>query len=337
MDFSQIRGVEIPLNCPILCLADTIDICKDYAQHFMIEKNGVFEIAPMSANSIGTVFIGILADLPGWKEYAVDIHAKFAQDLQRFVLNNEKQLEDVNRARSMHPNGKNTTVPIAFKYVTALLILSVALKSTPYGNVLVNADNQLEVLCKIANIPLKTLSVSKETVDTMISIKVNLRAFIAQIAEPLFNDDLPGEEPNHKQIRKCVQKMISGWEMTGFMAIESFVFTTEILKAHIDRRILREVMEYKSQSEAMLKRLNGKPMGAYKLLFPSGPDMNPREICNLKWLAVNSNKRKHSSWSNFANIDNKTTIPVAELKQLFERKPVKRSCSDEEIIKKRRF
>lgn len=337
MDFSQIKEVEVPLNCPILCLADTIDICRNYAQNFMIEKNGVFEIAPMTANSIGTVFIGILADLPGWKDYAVDIHAKFAQDRQRFILNNEKQLEDVNRARAMHPNGENAVVPVAFKYATAMLILSVALKSTPYGKVLASADIQLEDLCKIANIPLKTLSVSKDTVDTMISIKVNLRAFIAQIAEPIFNDDLPGEEPNHKQLRKCVQKMISGWEMTGFMAIESFVFTTEILKAHVDRRILLEVMEYTTQSDAMLKRLNGKPMGAYKLLFPHGPDMNPRKICNLKWLAVNSNKRRHSSWSNFANIDNKTTIPVFELKLLFEKKPVKRTCSDEEIIKKRRF
>lgn len=328
---------EIPLKCPILCLADSIDICQDYAQHFMIEKNGVFEIAPMSSNSIGTVLIGILADLPGWKDYAVDIHAKFAQDRQRCVLNNEKQLEDVNRAREMHPNGENSAVPVAFKYATALLILSVALKSTPYGKVLANADTQLEDLCKIANIPLKTLSISKDTVDTMIAIKVNLRAFIAQIAEPLFNDDLPGEEPNHKQIRKCVQKMISGWEMTGFIAIESFVFTPEILMAHVNPSILREVKIYKSQSEAMLKRLNGKPMGAYKLLFPNDPDMNPREICNLKWLAVNSNKRKHSSWSNFANIDNKTTIPVAKLKRLFVKLIVKHTCSDEEIIKKRRF
>lgn len=94
------------LACPILCLADTMERCKDYARYFMIEKNGVFEIAPMTAQSIGTVFIGILADLPGWKDSAIDIYAQFTQDRQRFVLDNEKQLADVNRARAMHPAGE---------------------------------------------------------------------------------------------------------------------------------------------------------------------------------------------------------------------------------------
>ena len=331
------RLCETTLNYSILCLANTIDLCKEYAQHFMIEKNGVFELAPMSAQSIGTVFIGILADLPGWKDYAIKIHAKFAEDRHHFVLENKKQLVDVNRARAMQLDGKSLAVPVAFKYATACLILSVALNSTPYRKVVAIADARLKSLCEIAKIPGKSMLVSAATVDTMISIKFNIREFIATISEPIFADDLPGEAPDHKKIRQCVQKMISGWEMTGFMAIESFIFMPDVLRALINHKILNEFLAYDSQCDAMLKRLNGKPMGAYKLLFPNGPDMEPRKICNLKWLAVNYNKSRHSSWSNFANIDTKTTIPVRQLRLLLEKLSAKRFGSDEDIIRKRRF
>lgn len=314
------------------CLVTNIDVCKYQAEYFLTVKNGKLEIAPMTNESIATVFIGILANLPGWKDFAVKIHAECAKNRQMFVLIDTKYT-DLNRAQAMH--GKNDLVPVAMRYAMIWLILSIVLKEKTYQQILMSANKRLLVLCKIAKMPPRMISINEATVNTINSIKDNIMAFIDKIAEPLFSVDLPEETPNDKLLRIYVQKMIEGWGMHSFMSIEAFVFTSNKCAAHYDVEIQKEIAHYMKQCEAILRRLNGKPIAAYKLFYPNAPDIVLNDIKQLKWLAIKARIR-NQTWSTTTDVHNEPGIDTNKLSLLVNTRIHSRATHSDGIIESQR-
>lgn len=305
--FVQPTFSNVPSNITALELPVIPHLMEKHADAAVTLKTGYqLEIAPLSTSLAFQVLAGFKGSLPVLcedKELFYDTIGldKLYFEKSQYVDSLIVKAGTYKQAMSARDeNGWIIKFPDELKFGVWFCMLNVSLKRQSEDKCREHFVKRMQAICDIAKIKPFKLAMSSVTYRSLINAHDHVRKYFKFFVKPIFighfNDQLT-------PVIDYIRTMLSGYEMSGFLAINSWLHTTPFTRAHVDQYILAEAKEYKKQYEEAKQACAEYPIDVYRLLVPNDKLVDMTKLQRLRFCAITWRRQQGGTWKDFKAVE----------------------------------
>lgn len=305
--FAQPNYVDVPSNIMQLEVPIIPMLMEKHALAAITIKTGYqIEIAPLSTSLAFQVLAGFKGILPVLNDDKEQFYALLGLDQTYFertqyvdpLIIKAGSYKQEFSARD--ENGRLIRFPDVLRYGVWFCMLNVALKRQSEEKCREHFIKRMQAICDIAKIKTFKLSMASVTYKSLIGAHDHVRKYFEYFVKPIFtghfNDELT-------PVIEYIRTMLSGYEMSGFLAINAWLHSTPFTRAHVDQYVLTEAKEYNKQLEEAKAACGEYPIDVYRLLVPNGKLVDMSKLQRLRFCAIAWRRSQGGSWKDFKAVE----------------------------------
>lgn len=266
----------------------------------------LLEIAPLSTSLAFQVLAGFKGSLPVLCEDKEQFYALLGLDRTYFersqyvdpMIIKAGSYKQENSARD--ENGRLIKFPDVLRFGVWFCMLNVALKRQSEDKCREHLVKRMQAVCDIAKIKPFKLTMASVTYKSLVSAHDHVRKYFEYFVKPIFTGHF---DDTLTPVIDYIRTKLSGYEMSGFLAINSWLHSTPFTRAHVDQYVLTEAKEYKKQYEEAKTACGDYPIDVYRLLVPNGKLVDMTKLQRLRFCAITWRRQQGGTWKDFKAVE----------------------------------
>lgn len=302
------RDAPIPVMFDIDILHQLMPI------HIYLKNEKVANISTFQDKMVPSIYVSCLLNIPAYNHFAESI-VDFMKANPAFYQNTEiKHHYLAQQKKHIDDKGYIGNLPEGIILFIGWFIIQCSLKKWTNEKSVIEMSKSLKAVSNILDLNLESIRLPSDFAEQCMATRPHIIHMVPELTKLFTADEIPGENANTKKVREHVGVLLSGWEMSAFMAIKRFMDVPIKCRAHVIPNILDQMDNWEVIYRQVCVATQDKPLW-YKLLNPNSQLIRSEGFLDLKYLAVAFMKRvEPKTWGKFAGLATmKTNIPRAFL------------------------